>query len=278
MLNQLVESRSHIGESRKKGGILLMTFFVVAVMLLSGVLWSLFAKEFTMGGGELEVSTLVAPVPAEKPAPPEPAEDTPKQEKMANEKTVLPTRTNVIARLDESPVVPDKVSVTPSTQKARPRGAFILTEGAELDAKYSANSIKRGIGSSGNSKPIAPESTAIKPEKINIEEPPPIIEKPTPKPEKVNRIVSKGVINGTAISLPVPNYPIAAKTMRAGGNVNVAVTIDETGNVIAANAVSGNPLLRTVSEDAARRAKFKPTLLSNQPVKVTGVIIYKFGQ
>lgn len=279
MLNNLVESRNHTEESRKKGGILLMTFFVVTAMLLSGVLWSLFAKEFTMGSGELEVSTLVAPVPAEKPAPPEPEKDTPKQEKVQNEKTILPTRNKVIARLDENPTVPDKISVTPNTSKARPKGAFILKEGAELDAKYATSSINRGDGvSSNNRSAIVPESKAIQPEKTNIEEPPPIIKKPAPKVEKkIDKIVSKGVINGTAINLPKPNYPAIAKQTGAGGNVNVAVTIDEKGNVIAANAVSGHVLLRAVSEDAAKRAKFQPTLLSNQPVKVTGVIIYKFN-
>ena len=278
MLNNLVESRNHTEESRKKGGILLMTFFVVATMLLSGVLWSLFAKEFTMGSGELEVSTLVAPVPAEKPEPPKPAEDTPKQEKAQMEKTILPTRNDVVARLDESPTVPDKVSVTPNTSKARPKGAFLLTTGAELDPSAYGTKTPGRNNSVSNYSAIEPESKAIQPEKTNIEEPPPIIEKPAPKIEKKVTTVSKGVINGTAINLPVPNYPAAAKIARAGGNVNVAVTIDETGNVISANAVSGHALLKSVSEDAARRARFKPTLLSNQPVKVTGVIIYKFGQ
>jgi len=56
----------------------------------------------------------------------------------------------------------------------------------------------------------------------------------------------------------------------------VQVTIDENGNVISASAVSGHPLLRQAAEQAARQAVFKPTLLSDQPVKVTGVIVYNF--
>ena len=279
MLNNLVESRSHAQESRTKGGILLMTFFVVGAMLSSGVLWSLFAKDFAMGSGELEVSTLVAPVPAAKPEPPKPADNVPKQAERQTEKTVLPTRNKVIARIDESPAIPDKISVTPNTSKARPNGAYLIKEGAELDPKNYGSNLPGGNDISGSTSTIVPESKAIQPEKTNIEEPPPIIEKPEPKAEKkIDKIVSLGVINGTAISLPKPIYPIAAKQMKAGGNVNVAVTIDKSGNVVAANAVSGHPLLRAVSEDAAKRAKFKPTLLSNQPVKVTGVIIYKFSQ
>jgi len=40
--------------------------------------------------------------------------------------------------------------------------------------------------------------------------------------------------------------------------------------------VSGHPLLRGAAEQAARGARFSPTLLSGQPVKVSGVITYNF--
>ncbi len=64
--------------------------------------------------------------------------------------------------------------------------------------------------------------------------------------------------------------------MRAGGEVKVQVLIDERGNVVSASAISGHPLLRAAAQAAARQAKFTPTKLSEQPVKVTGVIIYNF--
>ena len=41
------------------------------------------------------------------------------------------------------------------------------------------------------------------------------------------KTISKGVVNGSAVSLPKPDYPAAAKAVRAGGAVNVQVTIDE---------------------------------------------------
>ncbi len=65
--------------------------------------------------------------------------------------------------------------------------------------------------------------------------------------------------------------------MRAGGQVQVQVTIDEDGNVISASAVSGHPLLRQAAAAAARQAKFQPTLLSGEPVRVTGTIVYNFN-
>jgi TonB family protein len=88
--------------------------------------------------------------------------------------------------------------------------------------------------------------------------------------------ISRGVVNGKAQSLPKPPYPSAAQAVRASGAVNIQVTIDENGNVISATAVSGHPLLRAAAEQSARNAKFAPSLLSGQPVKVTGVVVYNF--
>jgi protein TonB len=85
-----------------------------------------------------------------------------------------------------------------------------------------------------------------------------------------------GVINGKASNLVKPPYPAAAKAVRAAGAVNVSVSIDEAGNVVSASAVSGHPLLRQAAESAARQSKFTPTVLSGQPVKVTGIIVYNF--
>ena len=56
----------------------------------------------------------------------------------------------------------------------------------------------------------------------------------------------------------------------------VQVLIDENGNVVAAHATSGHPLLQAAAVGAARSSKFTPTKLSGQPVKVNGVIIYNF--
>lgn len=88
--------------------------------------------------------------------------------------------------------------------------------------------------------------------------------------------ISGGVLNGRALSLPVPPYPLIARAANAGGTVVVQVLIDEYGNVVEAHAVSGHPLLQKAAEEAARNARFAPTRLSGQPVKVTGVITYNF--
>src|ERR1044071_2239076 len=80
-------------------------------------------------------------------------------------------------------------------------------------------------------------------------------------------VVSAGVLNGQAASLPKPAYPSVAKAARVAGPVIVQVIIDESGNVISANAVGGNPLLHAAAVASARQAKFTPTKLSGKPVK-----------
>jgi VWFA-related protein/TonB family protein len=90
--------------------------------------------------------------------------------------------------------------------------------------------------------------------------------------------VSGGVLNGKAVSLPKPVYPLAAKNIGVKGTVVVEVTLDETGKVIAARALSGHPLLLNACVNAARQARFSPTFLNGQAVKVLGAITYTFMQ
>ena len=102
-------------------------------------------------------------------------------------------------------------------------------------------------------------------------------EPPPPAPRPILKPVSGGVLNGSAISLPSPSYPETAKRLRVSGSVTVEVVIDETGKVISAQASSGPSTLREAATQAALRARFSPTKLSGQPVKVAGVISYKFA-
>ena len=103
---------------------------------------------------------------------------------------------------------------------------------------------------------------------------------PTPRPsppgEPSNRPVNAGILNSRAVNLPKPAYPPNAKQMRAEGQVAVQVSVDEAGNVTAARATSGNPLLRASAEAAARQSKFNPVRVNNQAIPVNGVVLYNF--
>ena len=85
-----------------------------------------------------------------------------------------------------------------------------------------------------------------------------------------------GVLNGRAVSMPLPAYPPAARAVNASGAVNVLVTVNEEGKVIDAQAVSGHPLLRAAAVKAAMEAKFNQTMRDGQPVRVSGLLVYNF--
>jgi TonB family protein len=96
---------------------------------------------------------------------------------------------------------------------------------------------------------------------------------PLPGADKVGKAeVKSGGIN----SKPQPVYPPIAKAARAQGVVKIQVVVDEEGKVIAAQAVSGHPLLQSAAVKAAREALFAPTLLDGRPVKIAGVLTYNF--
>lgn len=101
--------------------------------------------------------------------------------------------------------------------------------------------------------------------------------RPPAAPPKIPEFVQGGVLNGKAINLPHPPYPAVARAASASGDVSVRVMVDEEGNVISAEAISGHPLLRASAVSAARGAKFSQTKYSGVPVKVSGVILYQYN-
>jgi hypothetical protein len=164
MLDQLVESKSNQKENRY--GFLLTTFVLVIGLFFSAVLWSLFAKDLGMGTDSLELSTLVAPVQAtEEDTPPEPLQRE-KREQPNPTKSSLPTRQANILRIEESPIPPGKVSVTPTAQKSRPNGYFLISEKFEGDgfqgspsANLGRGDRSDGVGIQENSQPAPVEET-----------------------------------------------------------------------------------------------------------------------
>jgi protein TonB len=277
MLDQLVESKNTTGENARRGGFLITTLIVVVAVFLGGLLYSLFAKDYGMGGGDLELSTLVAPVPvpAEEPPPPEPEPDKPQPKEKAAPN--VDTRTEIIQRMDQTPVKPpDTTSTVQNTVKPPREGIATRIGQTNNDALNAAPSTYTGRGNTQGTGITGGTGDAPTGSLEGIDEPPPPpTPKPTPKPEPPKK-VSLGVINGKASRLVQPAYPAAAKAVRASGSVNVSVSIDVNGNVTSANAVSGHPLLRQAAETAARQSKFTPTILSGQAVPVTGIIVYNF--
>ncbi len=281
MLDQMVESRSHAGEGKTRNSLLLITGVLILILFIGGFLTSLFAQQIGVGGDGLELSTLVAPVPLPDEAPPEPEEQP--EKKQQNKNPDVDIRKEIIANMQESPPKPpEKISTVKNTTPARRLGVTTLRGATNQNTQSapdgnlarSTNQIGTGIGTGdpNTSAAAPPKQSAPPPVKAP---PPPPPAKPKPKP--VPKRISGGVVNGKARSLPKPAYPPAARAVRAKGKVNVSVVISKSGKVISATATSGHPLLRAAAASAARRASFAPTLLSGQPVEVSGTIVYNFN-
>ncbi len=273
MLNQLIESKSHNEENARKNGFLITTLGVLVAVLLSGWTYSLFAKNYGMGTGEFELSKLVAPVPVTQEAPqPKPEIRIERSERSSSDRIILKELYEDIS-VSKNP--PKDLSGTREVVNAR---QFDLSKIQRGDFNQIPDNVGRNTNPDDSGCGLC-QNVSPSNQTKNDEKPPEVVVKPSPKvedtPKKVTT-VSLGVINGKAVNLVKPSYPAAAKQLRIEGAVNVQVLIDESGNVVSATAVSGHPLLRAVSVNAARQSKFTPTFLSKQPVKVTGVIVYQF--
>jgi len=257
MFENLVESGSHKEDLGRKGSFLLGTVAIYAVIGITLLVVSIMYAAANLESQDLDFITLVAPVPVPQQAQPEKHEEA----KPQNEKQNVDVRKELIADVSESRVAPKEVSAKASDIPPVRRGVTTVIGNESSNAAVPmAAGPGTGLGA------------ATGPTKVNIGEEPP----PPPAPTPPRAPISGGVLNGKAISLPKPAYPPIARQAHASGTVVVQVTIDENGNVISAHAVSGHPLLQAVAVAAARGARFSPTKLSGQPVKVTGVITYNF--
>lgn len=97
---------------------------------------------------------------------------------------------------------------------------------------------------------------------------------PSPNQPKAKGPIAGGMLNQKAIYLPQPEVPSG----EANGVVLVQVLIDEQGSVIDARPVSGPQHLQAAAVNAARLARFTPTLLMGEPVKVSGTLSYNFAR
>ncbi|HEY8414094.1 MAG TPA: TonB family protein [Pyrinomonadaceae bacterium] len=259
MFDNLVESSSHKEDLTRKGSFIGVTLLVYTVLLVAffvaGILW----YDAHLSEQELELTTLVAPVPV----PQQQKEPEQKQEaKPVKPDQNVDIRKELVADVAESRLPPKEISAKASDVPPVRRGVTTVLGSADSNA---AAPMPAGPGAG---------TVVTAPAKVNIAEEPPPPPAATPAPPRAP--ISGGVLNGKAISLPKPGYPPIARAAHASGTVTVQVLIDENGNVVSAKAVSGHPLLQAVAVAAARQARFSPTKLSGQPVKVTGVIQYNF--
>lgn len=166
-----------------------------------------------------------------------------------------------------APSAPAAAHANVKPEPATPKSPA-LPSANTLDKTNMAPAANLGGSVAGNGAQATTGSMVVK---VEGAEEPPVRPKPLMKP------VSGGVLNGSAVEMPKPEYPEIARRARVTGTITVEVVIDETGKVISAHAASGPPLLREAAVKAAVRARFTPTKLSGQPVKITGTLNYRFS-
>jgi TonB family protein len=270
MFGNLVESNSHKQDYARRSYFFFGTLTVYSLIFLAIGVGSIYAYNTHIDNQNLELVSLIAPIEAPELKMPRHA-TTPRPAANSGGQKPMAMRTDIIAPTTDPTKVPKGVSSTPQTVPEITPGLPVVRGDRNIDVmgggpgKPSPGNVfgdnSPGVGNTRDMGDLVKEM------------PPPVMEKVVRKPPTVKSI---GVVNGMASYLPKPVYTAIAKAARASGTVTVQVLIDEKGKVVSAKAISGNPLLLRESVQAAYQARFTPTLLSNQPVKVSGVITYNF--
>jgi len=261
MFNNLIESSSHAKEFKRRGSFVLLTTITYGVLLVVGGVVSVYAYDAHLGSQSYELEITFVPL-APEAVQPEPPRNTIRPASNSNQTPSRSVRTELIASTSDPtrmpPIIGVKAGDVPPARSDSEIGKFNADPPAPA---FNGPGVRNGTG---NTPAVV----------IDTPPPPPAA---TPKPEVPKMLrVSTGVLVSKIISLPKPNYPPIAKQLRLQGSVSIQILIDESGNVVSAKALSGHQLLVKAAEAAATQARFSPTLLSNQPVKVSGVITYNF--
>jgi len=88
--------------------------------------------------------------------------------------------------------------------------------------------------------------------------------------------VSTGVSEGMLLSPIRPVYPEIARATRTQGTVVIEATISKAGRIESLQAVSGPAMLQRAALDAVAAARYRPYLLSGQPVEVQTRVTVEF--
>jgi protein TonB len=259
MFNNLIESSSHAKEFKRRGSFLLFTTATYVVLFVVTGVISIYAYDAHLESQstELELLTFV-PLPAE-----EVPREIPNTIRPTSNSDHQPTQSIRTERIDSPsnpnnppPTIGTVASAVPPARPDSILGRYNVDPPGPPPGSHTGV-----VGGTGNT-PVQMETP-----------PPPPAPNPTPVIPRVLKIST--VLNSRAISLPRPIYPKLALQIGLQGTVTVQVLIDETGRVVSAKA-SGHPLLVAEAQKAAMQARFSPTVISETPMKVSGVITYNF--
>jgi protein TonB len=94
-------------------------------------------------------------------------------------------------------------------------------------------------------------------------------------PQKVS--IASGIAVGLLIQKTAPIYPPMAKNARVSGTVVIQATISRNGTIENTHVVSGPAMLRQSALDAVKTWRFRPYMLSGEPVEVDTTVNVNFA-
>ncbi|HEY2859615.1 MAG TPA: energy transducer TonB [Terracidiphilus sp.] len=89
--------------------------------------------------------------------------------------------------------------------------------------------------------------------------------------------ISRGVAEGMLIQRVIPHYPPIAQATRTQGTVVLQATVAKDGVIRDLHVVSGSPMLQQAALEAVSQWRYRPYLLSGQPVEVETTINVVFS-
>lgn len=264
MFTNLIESESHRKEFKRRSSFFLITVATYSVILFAAGIASVYAYDAQLESqtGSLELLNWVPPVTSVphdvRPAAPRPRANN------TNQSATVPTRPILYESASNPRTPPTGVSSAPNLVPPAPPNAKV--------GNYISDPTPSGPPLTGNCVTCPDGNTSGPPRVVETTPPPP---PPVVKPPTTQRVTSS-VLTSKAVSLPQPAYPAMGRQIRIQGAVTIQILVDEQGKVVSAQVVSGHPILTASAKEAAMRARFTPTVLNGQPVKVQGVITYNF--
>jgi protein TonB len=128
----------------------------------------------------------------------------------------------------------------------------------------------------GNFEPYVPGAEAFPVGQVTqlIKEPPKMAQ-PVEQQKRPLKL-SQGVLEAQLINRIEPRYPSIAVQTKTEGAVLLHALISRDGRITSLEVVSGNPLLIHAALEAVQQWRYRPTMLSGEPVEVETTITVVF--
>ncbi|MCA1618744.1 MAG: energy transducer TonB [Acidobacteria bacterium] len=274
MFSNLIESGSHAADLKRRGRFLLGTTLFYGLLVAATGVGSIYAYNVRLDyDPDYELVALMRFPPAVARSE-EPRREQPRAAAGPSRANQIATRTEISV---QTPYHGEHIA-SANTPEINPRQAVIISNFNSSPPEASGGPVGPHTDGPpyGTGTDVGPRVT-----ETGVVEGPPPMPTPTPRPSPAPRQNSgplnlSTIISSKVIDKPAPPYPPVARAAGIFGPVAVQILVDEQGRVISARATSGNPLLQAAAVQAAHKARFTPTLLGGQPVKVTGSITYNF--